>query len=886
MVTLSGDSGAQGVSKMGGIELFKDDSFAEEDKLALLNFIMQEFKLQQPVILKGADSAVAARFLFGQYSLRGTRIDLLYLDERALRDSASSVNGLISFVSKKGLICIESSGGAIAEEILSVEAFEAVLVTPGFSIFARSNGLRSIRSTCYQIDLFRRKLYFQKKSHVAHSLNAECPLVTVVVLTYKHQDYITQSIQSVLSQQGNFCMRVIIIDDASPDGTAQAVRTIVDGFHDDRIDIEFHANQKNAGVVANLATAIRLSAGCDYLTFCEGDDFWSSEFRIQNHIDFLGSHPESVMSFNSIELCAADGSSRKLFSEHAGLLGDTLDGLALSANNVIGNFTACFYRGALLDVVPQALFDIYTVDWFFNIYSAQFGSIAHLKMPLSVYRQHEGGEWSARKDLDKGTALLGLIAQYNSFIDYNYDEGFQSYNQRLYSWLNGNYSAEMEKFDVIIVDDVFPSRKSGFRHAEFTSYLQAFPRSLVLTTGATLHVLESASIKDVVRDYQRSYPDLGNRVMISNEQFPLTLGKVLYANFLSNAYKLLPHAEALGVPFVFTLYPGAGFALNSAEGDKKLKRIFDSPCFQKVIVTQQVIYDYIIARGLCPAEKVELIFGVVMPEVSGTQSILEKNRWGFGKKRLDICFMAHKYTTYGEDKGYDVFVNVASILCQRYEDIYFHVVGPFDKTVLDVSLFNDRIQFYGSLNPEEFDGFFQNMDIIMSPNISGKIFPGSFDGFPTASCTEAGLRGTAVFAFDEFHSSNGRFTDGQDIVLIQYDLWAIVEKVERYYADPVELKAVGERSIDTMRKLYSLDAQMSPRIEVLRQVIREPKMYPVLVELQPCVDEVSPSVESASVQGGIATPVQTTQVAWKVLRKICPEPIKKLYRSVRANYVS
>lgn len=66
----------------------------------------------------------------------------------------------------------------------------------------------------------------------------------------------------------------------------QIVRSIIAENRDDRIRIDFQANSQNVGVVANLATAMRQAAGCDYLTFCEGDDFWCSKHRIQEHIDF------------------------------------------------------------------------------------------------------------------------------------------------------------------------------------------------------------------------------------------------------------------------------------------------------------------------------------------------------------------------------------------------------------------------------------------------------------------------------------------------------------------------------------------------------------------------------------------------------------------------
>src|SRR5262245_36233981 len=68
---------------------FRDDDFGEEDKLALLHFLMEEFGLKQPVVLRGAGSSVAARFLIEQYSRQHTKIDLLYLDADALCDGAA-----------------------------------------------------------------------------------------------------------------------------------------------------------------------------------------------------------------------------------------------------------------------------------------------------------------------------------------------------------------------------------------------------------------------------------------------------------------------------------------------------------------------------------------------------------------------------------------------------------------------------------------------------------------------------------------------------------------------------------------------------------------------------------------------------------------------------
>ena len=855
------------------IEYFKKEAFSDDDKLSLLNFLTQEFGLKNPLVLGGGASSVSMQFLVEQSIRQQGKIDLLYLDSKALRDGATlQIEQLWGKISRKGVVCLEYA--AAGETTNAGEPpgreFEPVLISKGFSVFARVDGERPLYSMRYQVDLFLRRRYLEHRRIVNSETGVHMPEVAVVVLTYKHEGYIDECLRSVLNQRGHFRMRVIIIDDASPDETAKIVAALIAENRDDRIEINFQTNAQNVGVVVNLATAISLAAGCDYLTFCEGDDFWISNLRIQKHINFLIEHPDSILSFNSIELCDANGGSRTLLEVNESCESLEIEGYRLAENNFIGNFTACFYRGEMIDVIPHQLFEIYTVDWFFNLYCSQFGKIGHLREVLSIYRQHSGGEWSSRKSIDKAALLITLIGQYDAFLDYLYDKSFQKYTNRIYGTIDHAYEGKEGRLDLIVLDDVFPSGKSGSRYSEFTSYLREFKKSLVLSSGKNIHVVEKKGVSHIVRAYRRRHLNFGCRVFQHDGGFPLRLANLVYLNFLNNVYSHLLEIELARVPFVFTLYPGGGFVLNNPECDRKLKRVFDSPCFQRVIVTQQVSYDYIVERGLCPVKNIQMIFGVVMPEISMAHDISSKRRWGFGKPRLDICFMAHRYTTNGEDKGYDVFLNIASILRQRHEDIYFHVVGPFEST------FSDRIKFHGSLDVEQFESFFQDMDIILSPNISGKISPGSFDGFPTASCTEAGLRGTAIFAVDEFNSAAGRFTDGQDVVLINYDLDDIVNKIEKYYSNPVALKSVGENGSRRICDMYSYEAQMAPRIALLRSVINNPVVKEVVQT--PLVSGALPREDDNAFDHN------QPSLLWTVLQRFCPVLLKRLYRSWRGNH--
>jgi hypothetical protein len=289
--------------------------------------------------------------------------------------------------------------------------------------------------------------------------------------------------------------------------------------------------------------------------------------------------------------------------------------------------------------------------------------------------------------------------------------------------------------------------------------------------------------------------------------------------FLGNAYVNIQKIEELRTPFVFTLYPGGSFGLNNARTDMMLRRVTSSPCFRKVIVTQRVTYDYLIENGFCRPELVEFIFGIVTTAGrEGRESGLSKKQFGRDKDTLDICFVAYKYTAKGLDKGYDIFVEAARRLCQEHGNIRFHVVGGFDETDIDLSGVQDKFAFYGRRESEWFDRFYEDKDIILSPTVPSRIFEGSFDGFPTGSCIEAGLRRTAIFCTDELEL-NTHFADGKDIVIIPHNGAEVARMIGRYYRDPEALARIAENGYQRIQEIYSYDGQMMPRIRILQDEI-------------------------------------------------------------------
>ena len=165
---------------------------------------------------------------------------------------------------------------------------------------------------------------------------------------------------------------------------------------------------------------------------------------------------------------------------------------------------------------------------------------------------------------------------------------------------------------------------------------------------------------------------------------------------------------------------------------------------------------------------------------------------------------------------------MAKVLSKKYDNIVFHVVGPWDKNVLDVKGINN-IVFYGAKAPDWLKSFYKDKDIIISANIDNVLARGAFDGFPTASVTDAALSGVAMFCTDPLDLNQGVFVDGEEIVIIEHSIEDIVEKVDYYYNNPRGLQELSKKGEAKSRLIYSSENQMAPRIKLLRETIRAEK---------------------------------------------------------------
>ncbi|MBO5836929.1 MAG: glycosyltransferase [Oscillospiraceae bacterium] len=117
-------------------------------------------------------------------------------------------------------------------------------------------------------------------------------MVSVAMMAYNHEKYIRKALDGVLSQKCNFKYQIVVHDDASPDHTADIIREYAEKYPDIIIPIYQTENQYSQKV--NIRTFMDEKLTGKYLAFCECDDYWCDENKLQKQVDFLEAHPDFV----------------------------------------------------------------------------------------------------------------------------------------------------------------------------------------------------------------------------------------------------------------------------------------------------------------------------------------------------------------------------------------------------------------------------------------------------------------------------------------------------------------------------------------------------------------------------------------------------------------
>lgn len=237
--------------------------------------------------------------------------------------------------------------------------------------------------------------------------------ISVLLVTHNHLNYIDRALASIESQVTASTVEVVVADDASTDGTREAIQA-----WKDRVPfvVRMLPMEPQLGITRNYARGFSACEG-RYVAVLEGDDEWLSVEKLELQSRHLDEHPDLVVVANRFLLYDQDtGEScpRPLIGSEQFWTRVTSEQLADS--NWFGTFSTCMFRASVLELVSPEIFEATSYDWMMNLAITEHGDAALLPQVTALYRIHSKGSWSGASHLAKAKQLQELIPTYMALL--------------------------------------------------------------------------------------------------------------------------------------------------------------------------------------------------------------------------------------------------------------------------------------------------------------------------------------------------------------------------------------------------------------------------------------------------------------------------------------
>lgn len=253
--------------------------------------------------------------------------------------------------------------------------------------------------------------------------------VSVCCVTYNHRDYIKKALDGFLMQKTSFKYEIVIHDDASMDGTTDILKEYQSKYPDTIKLILEEENQWTQNRIDVMKEFLFPQAKGKYIAFCEGDDFWIYDGKLQEQYDLMESHMEISACYHNAIIWDQNEDNIRLnvMNQPSGYIDD---------EDIICTTRGWYPTASLFMrteyIKEQPVFPMSTGDELWRNYLACRGKLYFINRAWSVYRNFSNGGWNTRYYADKALALEHYKNTVMYFREFNqYSQGrFEKYIEK------------------------------------------------------------------------------------------------------------------------------------------------------------------------------------------------------------------------------------------------------------------------------------------------------------------------------------------------------------------------------------------------------------------------------------------------------------------------
>lgn len=322
-------------------------------------------------------------------------------------------------------------------------------------------------------------------------------MVSICCLAYNQKKYIRQALDSFLMQKTNFKFEILINDDCSTDGTTEIIKEYEEKYPDIIKPLYHSENQYSKSYRQGNMMSITFNfprVSGKYTAMCEGDDFWTDEYKLQKQVDIMEANPDCSFCAHTVRCTYEDG---KPTSQIIPVKDTVKEGMLTSAQAVHGicyspymfQTTSYFFRSEFLKEMVENTPEFFeyssSMDVLFMLYFASKGNVYYIDQEMSCYRHMSTSsimcELRSNSDNKKVQKIINHYTQHLKSL-----HAYNEYTEHRFK-IDVDYSIRKCEFHLILA-------KGDYRHYFSRKYKDVAPLFFANTPKKQMMKLRLLSI--------------------------------------------------------------------------------------------------------------------------------------------------------------------------------------------------------------------------------------------------------------------------------------------------------------------------------------------------------------------------------------------------------
>lgn len=289
------------------------------------------------------------------------------------------------------------------------------------------------------------------------SINEKEPIVSVWCLTYNHKSYIRECFDNILAQKVDFEYEVVVLDDASTDGTTEIVREYCKrypGIFRCLLPCKnIFKDSRRWKIIKNIKSKIMKGK---YIAYCECDDYWCDDNKLKMQVDFLEKNKDySLVMHNAKKLNFVTNQKTIMMKNEES--GTVYPEDVIRQNNGMWPTASMMGRKEIWTEMPDFL-NCGIGDWPSQLFACTMGKVYYMSEAMSVYRYMLPGSWSVdtytnwKKMFMHTVRMVDMLKAFNRYTKGIYEEEIKTRMGFFLLPICDFCSAKDEEIDEIIVE--------------------------------------------------------------------------------------------------------------------------------------------------------------------------------------------------------------------------------------------------------------------------------------------------------------------------------------------------------------------------------------------------------------------------------------------------